>query len=91
MADATLADIVTLAMAGDPATIWQLVAGGLTSLPELGQWRRDACVETVWNHYCLNGTTIAQGERDRLSRTTHGRRRRRIPASPCRPTRATSA
>ena len=45
------------ALAGDPSTIWRLVAGGLTTLPtsaaDLG-----LVMETVWNQYYLNGIDI---------------------------------
>jgi hypothetical protein len=58
--DATLHNLVALAMADDPATIWQLVAGGLTSLPSEANGAA-TLVETVWNKYFLNGTTIGQG------------------------------
>jgi len=57
-ADPTLAAILTAAMAGDPATIWDLVAGGLTALPaSAGPGSHFA--EAVWNTYALNGTTFA--------------------------------
>jgi hypothetical protein len=58
MADATLSGIVAQAMAGDPTTIWQLTAGGLTSLPSPSN-PTASLIETVWNQYYLNGTTIA--------------------------------
>ncbi|MEW6254799.1 MAG: DUF4114 domain-containing protein [Pseudomonadota bacterium] len=54
--DATLADTVTAATAGDLQTIWQLVRGGLR------QWSDSLSdnatfIETVWNEYYLeNGT-----------------------------------
>jgi hypothetical protein len=59
-ADATLGDVVASAMAHDPTTIWHLVAGGLTSLPNPSNGAA-TLVETVWNKYFLNGTTIGQG------------------------------
>jgi hypothetical protein len=60
-ADGTLHEIVTLAMAGDPTTIWDLVAGGLTSLPSSANGAA-TLVETVWNQYFLSGTAIGQAE-----------------------------
>ena len=56
--DETLSDIVALAMAGDKATLWQLVAGGLTTLPSAAPGNADL-VETVWNQYYLAGNTLA--------------------------------
>ncbi len=56
-ADPTLSAILTLAMAGDPATIWDLVAGGLTALPATAG-PGSHFVEAVWNTYALNGTTF---------------------------------
>lgn len=50
--------IVAPAIGGDPATIWQLVAGGLKVLPRLASSLL-RFVETVWNDYFVNGTTIA--------------------------------
>ncbi|MGD9884650.1 MAG: hypothetical protein AB7U95_31560 [Reyranella sp.] len=49
-ADETLATVVTAAMAGSPKTIWQLVAGGLTTMPD-DTASTQAFVETVWNDY----------------------------------------
>ncbi len=48
--DASFTPIYNLAMAGDAATLWQLMSGGLSQLPSaaaLGDW----LVETVWNEY----------------------------------------
>ena len=47
--DPTLSTIYDKALAADPATIWQLVSGGLTVLPRAGSetW----LIETVWNQY----------------------------------------
>jgi hypothetical protein len=57
-ADPTFAAILTSAMAGDHATIWELVAGGLTVLPaSTGPGAHFA--EAVWNTYALSGTTFA--------------------------------
>jgi hypothetical protein len=58
MGDSTIADIVQLAMAGDPATIWQLVAGGLKDLPSAAAGSA-GLIETVWNQYYLDGHTFA--------------------------------
>lgn len=56
--DPTLVDAVLApALAGDLATIWQLVVGGLSTLPAnmtSGQF----FVETVWNYYDVSGTQI---------------------------------
>ncbi|MBV8188781.1 MAG: S8 family serine peptidase [Alphaproteobacteria bacterium] len=60
LADATLAQITSRALAADPTTLWLLIAGGLTALPDAGNGGADL-VETVWNGYVLNGTTIAHG------------------------------
>ena len=56
--DSTLATITTAAMAGDKATIWALIAGGLTALPDPSN-DGATLIETVWNKYFLDGTTIA--------------------------------
>lgn len=56
--DATLADTLTAALANDPGTLWRLVAGGLTQLPSAGSLSTAKFVETVWNQYYVNGTTI---------------------------------
>ncbi len=48
--DASFTPIYNLAMAGDAATLWRLMSGGLNHLPStaaLGDW----LVETVWNEY----------------------------------------
>lgn len=55
--DTTLADIYARAMAGDPATIWQLVAGGLTVLPSSAD-PTATLIETAWNSYFVSGTAI---------------------------------
>jgi hypothetical protein len=49
-ADPTLDAIVASAMAGDPATIWRLVAGGLGALPS-NAGSAQSFVETIWNAY----------------------------------------
>ena len=56
--DETLTDIVALAMAGDKATLWQLVAGGLATLPSAAPGDVDL-VEVVWNQYYLESNTLA--------------------------------
>lgn len=57
--DPTLADILSLALAGDPATIWDLVAGGLTALP-VSSGPASHFVEAVWNTYALSGSTFEE-------------------------------
>lgn len=56
-ADATLTPVVDAALARDPATLWQLVAGGLTSMPSNATPLR-TLIETVWNQYWVEGTQI---------------------------------
>ncbi|GEP54964.1 M10 family metallopeptidase C-terminal domain-containing protein [Reyranella soli] len=56
-ADATLADVTHKAMAGDPATLWQLAAGGLTQMPGTAS-TGTAFVETIWNRYYLDGNAF---------------------------------
>lgn len=55
--DPTLADIYARAMAGDPATLWQLVTGGLTVLPSSAD-PAATLIETAWNGYFVSGTNI---------------------------------
>ncbi|MGD9879090.1 MAG: DUF4114 domain-containing protein [Reyranella sp.] len=55
--DTTLADIYARAIAGDPATIWQLAAGGLTVLPSSAD-PAVTLIETAWNDYIVSGTEI---------------------------------
>lgn len=57
LADPTLASLTAAAMAGDPATLWQLIAGGLTTLPDPSDGTANL-IETVWNRYYLDGTKI---------------------------------
>lgn len=45
------------ALAGDPATIWSLVQGGLTTLPT-DSASHQYFIETVWNTYYVQGSTI---------------------------------
>jgi hypothetical protein len=57
--DATLlSSLVQPALSGDLATIWQLVGGGLTSLPDDAA-AMQAFVETAWNSYVVSGTAIS--------------------------------
>lgn len=60
-ADPTLVPLVALANAGDPLTIWNLVAGGLKSLPSAAapdSW----LFESVWNEYAVTtGNTFVGG------------------------------
>jgi hypothetical protein len=58
LADSTLTDIVSQAMAHDRATVWQLMAGGLTDMPNPSNLAA-FLVEAVWNNYYVTGTTIA--------------------------------
>ena len=57
LADSTLASLTAAALAGDPATLWQLIAGGLTALPNRSVGTANL-IETVWNRYYLDGTKI---------------------------------
>ena len=63
--DATLGSIVSSAMAGNQATIWQLAAGGLTSLlPADAASTMQFFVESVWNTYYAanrNGQLVIEG------------------------------
>jgi hypothetical protein len=43
--------------AGDHATIWTLIAGGLTALPSRANGGA-TLVETVWNNYFVDGATL---------------------------------
>ncbi|MFO1160436.1 MAG: hypothetical protein U1E60_16475 [Reyranellaceae bacterium] len=59
LSDNTLATtVVAPALAGDPATLWQLIAGGLTTMPSKGANILNF-VETVWNNYTVSGKTIS--------------------------------
>jgi len=55
--DSTLAQIYARAVAGDPTTIWQLVAGGLAVLPSSAD-PTATLIEAAWNGYKLSGTEI---------------------------------
>lgn len=58
--DPTLSRILQLAASGDKATLLKLMAGGMTSLPNVnaaGQW----FMQTVWNTYDLEGNVIEYG------------------------------
>ncbi len=59
--DPTLSYVVTPALAGDKATIWQLVIGGLTTMPSSLSGSQ-FFVETVWNDYIVDGTVITGTE-----------------------------
>ncbi|MCC8429882.1 hypothetical protein LJ725_12955 [Reyranella aquatilis] len=52
--------IYNLAMAGDPATLWQLMSGGLTHLPSTAN-TEEWLVETVWNEYETDEQTFVGG------------------------------
>jgi hypothetical protein len=62
--DSTLDSIVLPARGGNMQAIWQLVAGGLTSMP-LDAAATQALVETVWNTYYVTtdsaGNPVIQG------------------------------
>lgn len=49
--------VLASALAGNPSTIWQLVAGGLTSIPS-NLTSMERFIETVWNSYYVDGTYI---------------------------------
>ncbi|GEP55167.1 M10 family metallopeptidase C-terminal domain-containing protein [Reyranella soli] len=57
--DDTLQGIVDKAASGDLATIWDLVAGGMTQSPVGMSGGSAALIETAWNVYYLNGTTFS--------------------------------
>ncbi len=60
--DPTLyASFVEPALAGDLSTIWQLMANGMTRLPD-NATAAQAFVETVWNTYVVNGGAIGSSE-----------------------------
>lgn len=56
-ADPTLNPLVSSALAGNLQTIWQLVSGGLRSLPT-DTAATQFFVEAVWNSYYVDGKTI---------------------------------
>ncbi len=58
LADETLTNIVSQAMARDKATVWQLMAGGLSAMPDPSNLTA-FLVEAVWNNYYVTDTTIA--------------------------------
>ncbi|TCT02982.1 DUF4114 domain-containing protein [Aquabacter spiritensis] len=55
--DYTLTPFLQLAAGGDRATLWRLVAGGLTSSPKDANATQQF-IEVVWNQYYLDGTTL---------------------------------
>ncbi|WP_158966287.1 S53 family peptidase [Chachezhania sediminis] len=55
--DSSLVDIVVQAGIGDPTTIWNLVRGGMTSMPSSSE-DGTYLIETAWNNYVLDGDTI---------------------------------
>ncbi len=58
LADPTISEsIVAQAMAGNLATLWSLVNGGLTSLPANAA-AMQYFVEAAWNMYSVNGTAV---------------------------------
>jgi subtilase family serine protease len=64
-ASAAFADIFAAAMAGDPATVWQLVAGGLKALPSAAA-ADDKLLETAWNA-CVVAVDSLNADRDFMS------------------------
>jgi hypothetical protein len=62
--DPTLASVVQKALNLDQSTLWQLIAGGLTSRPGDSADADATFVETVWNQYVLKGTDFTQGYLD---------------------------
>jgi hypothetical protein len=61
--DPTLASIYNAAIANDPATLFQLAAGGLKTLPSTTSMSSNGIfIETVWNNYQLSGTIIADAK-----------------------------
>ena len=65
--DGTVKALYEQAVAGDLATLWQLVEGGLTRLPR-GVAESDAAqtmlLEAVWNNYAINARKIEPGIED---------------------------
>ncbi|CAN5776755.1 hypothetical protein BH11PSE3_BH11PSE3_39070 [soil metagenome] len=57
LSDATLDTITNAALTGDHATIWTLMAGGLTVMPTRANGGA-TLVEAVWNNYVVDGTTV---------------------------------
>ena len=57
--DASLETLVKNAQNGDLATIWSLIAGGLTTSPVGVSGSSAGLVETVWNRYYVDDKTIA--------------------------------
>lgn len=55
--------LLSLALAGDPATLWSLMASGLSQLPSLDV-PDQPLVEAVWNDYLVKGTVITGRKRD---------------------------
>ncbi len=56
--DPTLDAWLANAVNHDPATLWQLVAGGMTQMPQRGALSPALLLETVWNQYYLQGDNI---------------------------------
>ena len=83
-------DHSTPPLAGDHATIWTLIAGGLTALPDAANGGA-TLVETVWNNYFVDGDTLTGPGNQPVTCTTMPARAASTPASPRRPTRRISA
>lgn len=56
--DSTLNDWLANAVNHDPATLWQLVAGGMTQMPQAGALSPALLLEAVWNQYYVQGNVI---------------------------------
>jgi Domain of unknown function (DUF4114) len=59
--DETVVPLYGSAMANDPATLWQLVAGGLTVLPSAASITEATLLESVWNQLAFLGSTWTSG------------------------------
>jgi hypothetical protein len=59
--DTTVAPLHGSAVANDLATLWQLVAGGLTVLPSAASAAETTFLEAVWNQYAFVGSTWTSG------------------------------
>lgn len=60
------ANWVTLAMAGDRLTLWQLMQSGLSTLPNANS-PQNRFLEAVWNSYDVQGTLITGDSQDWLT------------------------
>lgn len=60
------ANWVTLALAGDRSTLWQLMQAGLSTLPS-ANYPQNRFLEAVWNSYDVQGTLITGDSPDWLT------------------------